>query len=225
MLEKRKYINNQNKMQMIAGHSNTMEALYGAIKNKFDIIELDIQLTKDNEVIIHDDIFIQNKLIRQMKLNEIQLLDSDIVTLQHLFENIDIANLNIYLNIKGNDFICVYVHRILQKINRNENILIGSFNLKLLEKLYEMDATYNLGVITENVLPDNILQYYIDVLNIAFVSFHWTALNHLSINFLHQKKVLVFTYTCKNDIIKNFTNEYYIDGIISDYNFRQKSLK
>ena len=198
---------------------NTIEAFYAAIENNFDIIELDIQLTKDNYIIIYHDINIDDKLVCNMSLELIKCIDSDIITLECFFANIDLDKVSVYLDVKGSDFICIYLHNILKSINRNDKILIGSFNLRFLERLYEQDITYNLGIITENVLPDEIYKHYISTINIAFVSFHWTVLNNRTIRYLHLNNVLVYSYTCKNDNIKGFIMEYDIDGIVSNYIF------
>ena len=198
---------------------NTMEAFNAAIENNFDIIELDIQLTKDNRIIIYHDININDKFVRNLNLDEIQKFDSDIMTLEYFFSNININKINVYLDVKGSDFICVYLHNILKNIKRNDKILIGSFNLKLLERLYQQDNTYNLGIITENVLPEEIYKHYIATINIAFVSFHWTVLDNKTLRYLHMNNVLAYSYTCKNDNIKKFIMEYDIDGIVSNYKF------
>ena len=47
---------------------NTMEGLKSAVSKKFDIIEIDVTLTKDNYVIIYHDTFIEDKLIKDMKV-------------------------------------------------------------------------------------------------------------------------------------------------------------
>lgn len=198
---------------------NTMEAFHSAIEHNFDMIELDIQLTRDNQVIIYHDTFIGDKLIRNMNVDEVQALDNDIVTLKYFFSNIDLDKVCVYLDIKGSDFICIYLHQILKDIMNRNKILIGCFNLKLLERLYELDSTYNLGIITENVFPNEIINHYINRINLAFVSFHWTVLNHQAIRFLQMKGILVFTYTCKNQDIKSFIEEYNVDGIVTNYKF------
>lgn len=198
---------------------NTLAAFQSAIDKKFHIIELDIQLTLDNNIIVYHDTFIQDKLIRNITLSEVQKYDGDIITLNDFFKKIDIDKINIYLDIKGTDFICIYLHKILKDIPQKDKILIGSFNFKLLERLSELDQNYNLGLITENVFDNNILQYYIHKINIAFVSFHWSVLNHQSIHFLHENNTLVFTYTCKHKNIQSFIKDYDVDGIVSNYKF------
>ena len=147
---------------------NTLPAFQSAIDKKFHIIELDIQLTLDNNIIVYHDTFIQDKLIRNITLSEVQKFDGDIITLNDFFQKIDINKINIYLDIKGTDFICIYLHKILKDIPQKDKILIGSFNFKLLERLSELDQNYNLGLITENVFDNNILLKLI-LLLLAFI--------------------------------------------------------
>ena len=68
---------------------NTIESFEQAIIHKFDMIELDIQLTKDNNVIVYHDTFINDKLICKLNLEEVQAMDPDIITLSDFFNNID----------------------------------------------------------------------------------------------------------------------------------------
>ena len=198
---------------------NSLPGFLSAIEKKFDMIELDIQLTLDNNVIIYHDTFINDKLVKKMNLNEILAIDSDIITLNEFFDKIDLNKIGVYLDIKGCEYVCIYIHKIIKNIGKKDRILIGSFNTLILEKMYNLDHEYNLGLITENALDDIVLNYYIRKLNIAFVSFHWSILNHQSIQYLHSRNVLSFTYTCKNDNIKSFMKEYDLDGIVSNYKF------
>jgi glycerophosphoryl diester phosphodiesterase len=199
---------------------NTIDGFKSAIEKKFDIIELDITLTKDNYIIIYHDTFIDDRLIKNMNLKEVKEKDKDIILLTEFFDVITTNKTNIYLDVKGDDFICVFLHKILMNLNDLSNIIIGSFNTLILKSLYNLNNNYTLGLITENVLEPEILNYYINSYNIAFVSFHWTVLDHKIIRFLNLKNVLVFSYTCKNDNIKKFMDNYTLDGIITNYKLK-----
>jgi glycerophosphoryl diester phosphodiesterase len=196
---------------------NSMPAFYAAIDYRFDMIELDIQITKDKQIIIFHDTFIYDNLIKNMNLVDIEELDTDIVTLPHFFKNIDLNEISVYLDVKGDDSICKYLHNLLQHVSNKEKIIIGSFNLLILEKMFKLNENYNLGIITENLMNNEVLRYYIKKLNIVFVSVHWSILNCEMIKFLHMKNVLVFSYTCKNNNIKKFIEQYDIDGIVTNY--------
>ena len=51
---------------------NTIEAFENAIKNSFDMIELDIQLCKSGEIVIYHDIVINNQYILDITLDELR---------------------------------------------------------------------------------------------------------------------------------------------------------
>ena len=87
---------------------NTMEGLKSAVNKKFDIIEIDVNLTKDNYVIIYHDTFIEDRLIKDMKLEEVKEKDNDIILLTDFFDVIT-NKTNIYLDVKGDEFICVFL--------------------------------------------------------------------------------------------------------------------
>lgn len=197
---------------------NTLESFLSALEYKFDMIELDIQLTKDNKIIVYHDTYINDSLIKDMNYSDIIKLDKDIMSIQHFFEKIDYTKISIYLDIKGDHYISSYLHKFLRNMDISK-ILIGSFNFITLETLYNLNNSYNLGLITENNMNNEILQYYIDKLDIAFVSYHWSVLDNRSINYLQNRNILVFTYTCKDKNIENFINKYRIDGVVSNYKF------
>lgn len=197
---------------------NTLESFLSALEYKFDMIELDIQLTKDNKIIIYHDTYINDQLIKDMNYSDIIKLDKDIISIQDFFEKIDYNKISIYLDIKGDHYICSYLHKFLCNMDISK-ILIGSFNFITLETLYNLNNSYNLGLITENNMNNEILQYYIDKLDIAFISYHWSVLDNRSINYLQNRNILVFTYTCKDKNIEHFIKKYRIDGVVSNYKF------
>ena len=196
---------------------NTIDAFKSAVYHNFDMIELDLVLTKDNEIIVYHDTFIDYNLIRNLNYDQIINIDKDIITVQYLFQSIDYMKTPIYLDLKGDEYICIYLHKFLSTFTNINNIIIGSFNTLCLEKLRTYSEKYNLGLITENVLDDNVLNYYIIKLGLVFVSFHWTVLNHKSLRYLHLKNIRVFSYTCKNENIRQFMSEFDLDGIVTNY--------
>ena len=203
---------------------NSLEAFRAAVNHGFHMIELDIVLTKDNIIIVYHDTFIGNDLIRNLKYKEVLSIDPYILTLEDFFFYINYDKIGIYIDIKGNDeHICIYLHKLLRKLRSTENIILGSFNTLILQRLYDYDIDYKLGLITENVLSPTVLQKYNDMYNLRFVSFHWTALNHIIVKFLKLKNIMVFTYTCKNDSIKSFMEEYVPDGIVTNYKLQNNS--
>lgn len=196
---------------------NTKEAFLKAIEKKFDMIELDIQVSRDGHIFIYHDTAIQSFLLKNLSWKEIKDLDSDILQLQEFFDLIDTTRIKVYLDVKGNDVrICSILYRFLKEKNL-ENIYIASFNINIIRKLNEISSKYNLGIITDNVLPIPLLKQYIDFCSPTFFSLHWQVMTKEILDFLHDKNIIVYTYTCKNDNILSFIKEYNVDGIVTDY--------
>jgi glycerophosphoryl diester phosphodiesterase len=206
------------------GHSdfykdNTVNAFLDAYKNNFDMIELDIVLTKDNQIAVYHDSYINNLLIKDINYTQLKNMDQDIILLTKFFEIIDTNKIKIYLDIKGDHLISKYLHELLKKsnhINLN-NIYLASFNTIVLKKLIQYNPNYQLGLITENVLENKILKQFIQKYKLKFIAFGWTVLNKYNIDFLHKNNVFVYTYTCKNNNNLLFIKKYNIDGIVTNY--------
>ena len=223
------------------GHSdffkdNTINAFLDAYKNNFDMIELDIVLTKDNKIAIYHDTFINELLIKNITYEELRNIDKDIILLETFFKHIDTNKIKVYLDIKADHNISIFLHELLEnnknnkndknnknnKNNKNDiinlnNVYLASFNTLILKELIMLNPNYQLGFITENVFENDILMIYKEKYNLKFVAFHWTSLNNYNIDFLHKNNILIYTYTCKNNNILLFMKEFNIDGIVTNY--------
>lgn len=190
------------------GHSehhkdNTLTSFVSAINNKFDMIELDIQLTKDNVIIIYHDTFINDLLIADTNYKSILAIDPDIMKLT-FFLDVYYSNsyIPICLDIKGTKDIINVLPNIITKYNL-KYIYIGSFNIEIIEGLYNINPTLNYGIITENMFPKDIIDVFISRYNLAFFSFHWSILNPDIVKYIESKNIYVLSYTCKNNFILN----------------------
>ena len=195
---------------------NTRDAFIGACGNNFDMIETDIQLSKDRKLIVYHDTHLKNKLIKDLNFEEIKGTDNDIMLFSDFFHIVDISTIKIYLDVKGpNDGVAGELHKILQTKNC-DNIFIGCFNTLILDELYSFNPAYKLGLITESLYDEAIFSTLVSKWNLKFVAFGWTMLNDRIIDYLHSRSVLVFTYTCHNENEYNFIKEYNLDGIVTD---------
>ena len=215
-----------NKFIQIAhrGHShfykdNTINAFLDAYNNNFDMIELDIVLTKDNQIAVYHDTFINNILIKDINYTYLKNIDNDIILLTKFFEIINTNKIKVYLDIKGDHNISKHLHELLNKCNNINlnNIYLGSFNTIILKELIQLNPNYQLGLITENVYENEILYQFIQKYKLKFIAFDWTTLNNTNIDFLHKNNVFVYTYTCKNNNNLLFMKQYNVDGIISNF--------
>ena len=195
---------------------NTRDAFIGACGNNFDMIETDIQLSKDRKLIVYHDTHLKNKLIKDLNFEEIKGTDNDIMLFSDFFHIVDISTIKIYLDVKGpNDGVAGELHKILQTKNC-DNIYIGCFNTLILDELHSLNPAYKLGLITESLYDEAIFSTLVSKWNLKFVAFGWTMLNERIIDYLHSRSVLVFTYTCHNENEYNFIKEYNLDGIVTD---------
>ena len=215
------------------GHSykdNSLNAFFYAIKEKFDMIELDIQITKDNQIVVFHDTYISktgkssrtnlsstdHDFIIDLTLEEIKEIDSKIISLNEFFENIDPKDNLIYLDIKGSKKIVPFLLSLLEKYDTT-NIYIGAFNILMIEALSKIRPDLNYGIISETMFTSDIIDLITSKYNIKFFCFHWSVLQHDEINYLKNKDILVFSYTNKFDIILKRMMEFNIDGIVSNF--------
>ena len=68
---------------------NTLEAFEQAVKHGFDMIEMDIQLDKNKELVIFHDLHIKDKWVKDMTLDEIQIIHPQILSLEQFFTQFD----------------------------------------------------------------------------------------------------------------------------------------
>ncbi|MAI14527.1 MAG: hypothetical protein CMM15_10945 [Rhodospirillaceae bacterium] len=206
---------------------NSKEAFNGAIQNGFEMIELDIQLSKDGIIFVYHDTFIDKFLLNDLTFQQISNLDKDILSFADFLSLVvKRSNIKIYLDMKGpGDEICQILHDMLQETLEIEyigsHIYIGSFNIKQVKKLRKLSKDYNLGIITENRFPKEMIEWFISSYDLQFFSFHWTVLDDEISEYIHQKNIQIFTYTNKANNILNFMREKkYIDGIVTNYKFQ-----
>ena len=200
------------------GHSdkypdNSTEAFVDAIKKGFDMIELDINICKSKELIIHHDTTINGKCIEDYTINE--LSSFNIITLEYYFNYINKNQIKTYIDVKGNNIVINYL---IDFLNLNSNIdkslvYIASFNINHLDTVKNSNLNCKLGLITCNkfTLNDNKLFTY------DFYAFNWELYDNELYEFLKYKKKKVFIYTCHNITeFKYIQSKYKYDGLISN---------
>lgn len=206
---------------------NSIISIEKAIEYKFDMIEFDIQLTKDNKIILFHDIVIKTQnnfhFVIDLTYEEIKSINPNIILLNDVFMMFykkKIYNFPIYIDIKGTKKI---IPILLQQINRYKkfynlsSLYFTSFNLFILDEIYKYNKNLNLGFISETMYSSDLIYTLIKNYNIKLFCCHWSALQHKEIDFLQKNNILVFTYTntCSNIFqrIKNFN----VNGIVTNY--------
>jgi len=198
---------------------NSIHAFNDAIREGFDMIELDIQLCKTGEIIIYHDITIDNKYIIDLTYNNLQ--QYNIITLTHFFQEIDTNKIKIYLDLKGDNIHLVdSLIGLMLKYNINtQSIYIGSFNFKYLSilKFYKnniADFNYHIGAIIDNIYEKHTFPELFN--NIQFICVDWNMLDKELIIWCKKHNIHVYSYTCKNIETYRHIMNYEIDGIVTD---------
>jgi len=190
---------------------NNLISFQKAFENDFNYIELDIQLNKDNNIVIFHDIYFEDKLISEYTTEETKLLN--IVCLLDFFREFDYKNKNLIFDLKGNDNLCEILIEFLEnhKIKTN-NIIFVSYNVNHLSIL--KNKNLNLGYITSNNYLNNELINFLSDIKYILIDF-----NIISENFINKLKKLnkiIYSFTIHNKYELNIIKKYNIDGIISN---------
>ena len=208
---------------------NTLYAFNNAIKNNFDMIELDVQLCKSNEIIVYHDTFLKynNKFtpLIDITLDEIKKTKPDLITFQEFIEKVDLNDkMKLYIDVKGNTntIIQPLIDLLYDNYSTFRNIIISSFNRKHLEIIEEhnkyltKDCEYyiNKGFITENIYTLSELENLLK--NKEYFITHWTMIDYETVKYCKENNIKIFCYTAKNNNIVDYLKKYNIDGIVSD---------
>jgi glycerophosphoryl diester phosphodiesterase len=208
---------------LLKKRENTLFAFQNAIKNNFDMIELDIHLCKSNDIIIYHDAYLKYKekfrYIKDLTYSEINSINPYIITLPFFFKNIDKNDIKIYLDLKGDNKIINPLLKYLNKsFNDYDNLILSSFNRKSLKEIimYNKTITKNIeiGFITENIYTQFELKFILK--DIDYLIVYWTMLDKETIDFCKKNNKRVFCYTLKDEKELEYIKKFDIDGIISD---------
>lgn len=148
---------------------NTLEAFELAIHQNADGIELDIQLTKDGELVVaHDEKidrvtdgtgWIKNytlKELKQFRINRThpEFTNACIPTLKEVYELMQPTNLTVNVELKTS--ICFYpgieekALKLAKDMQMEERIIYSSFNHYTLKTLKELDSSVRTGLLYED---------------------------------------------------------------------------
>lgn len=148
---------------------NTLEAFELAIHQNADGIELDIQLTKDGELVVaHDEKidrvtgktgWIKNytlKELKQFRFNRThpEFTNACIPTLKEVYELMQPTNLTVNVELKTS--ICFYpgieekALKLAKDMQMEERIIYSSFNHYTLKTLKELDSSVRTGLLYED---------------------------------------------------------------------------
>ena len=204
---------------------NTMAAFELALSHQADGIELDVMLSKDDQVVvIHDDTVDRTTdgcgRVRDMTLDELKSLDAGdgqkIPTLIDVFEQLgDKCLLNIELKNYTTIFdrLPIAVAHIVRTYHLEDSVIISSFNPFNLPRFRRRLGDVDLGLIT---LPDKASHWIWRLFRYDALHPHFTDVDQILVSALHaqNRQVNVWTVDEPEEILR--LADLNVDSIITN---------
>jgi len=213
---------------------NTISAFLKAVESGADIIELDVQLSKDLQlIVIHDETIKRftgiDKKVKWLEFDYLKELDfgswfsSDfkgekIPLLQTVFETIG-SKMKYNIEIKkGEEFYSGITESVIALVNRFnllKDVWISSFDLKTIKKLRELNKEITAGIIFDK----NEWNYYLRTaqkLNCQFIVPEKGLISEINVAKAHDMGLSVYPYASdsEEEILKLI--QMRVDGIITN---------
>ncbi len=190
-------------------NDNSMEAIREAITHDYDGIEFDVQLSKDYELVLFHDLYVNNRFIKDMLLSELNKIG--IISLRNLYDNVDLSSINLLIDIKGNDKQIIEQLKYFYRNRNYNNIYFCSFNRNI---VLNLPSEFKKGFTFENIFHKSEIESL--TRGFSCVVIHWTCLSNDIINFCKQKDIKTFTYTHKEESELEYMKNFDVDYIITN---------
>lgn len=152
---------------------NTIEAFDLALRQGADVLETDLQITKDSQIVLFHDRTLKrltglDQKIKDLTLKEIKQLKietnvlqkgvqvpvrSEIITLEEAFIYFPATRMNLEIKDTQSDIILTELYRLIRKYNRQDSVLVSSADSDLNEQFRKLSShTVATGAGTGDVL-------------------------------------------------------------------------
>ncbi|MBI5042800.1 MAG: glycerophosphodiester phosphodiesterase [Nitrospirae bacterium] len=203
---------------------NTLSAFRLAIKQRADMIELDVHQTRDSHIIVlHDEYLktgiLKKRLIKDMTLKEIREINKNIPTLKDVLKLIK-GKIKLNIEIKHGSGYYPDIERNVYKLLKKErmllNTIISSFDIDCLKKLRKISDDITIGFLYNKMDWKKALKEAIDL---KAYSFHASnkILSKEIVDKVHKKGMRLFVYTINDGNEMRRVIELGVDGIFTDF--------
>jgi len=192
---------------------NTLDAFRCAIDSGVDMIELDIQPSKDMEIVVFHDLNCERLtpikgLICDKKYEELKKYN--IPSLRDVLELVN-NNIKLYIEFKGvynEDFL----NKVINLLDKYEkDIYLASFNYNYFLKLLNYKKRYKIGYITCNNY-----KFINRIREANFISLYHELVDSDTVKYFKNMGLMVYVYTINRKSLLLNVTRYNVDGIISD---------
>ncbi len=226
---------------------NTIAAFDRAIELKADFIEIDVQMTKDGELVIIHDVTVDRTTngkgkVKDFTYEEIALLDAGswyserfagerIPKLSTIIENYQ-GKIGILIELKKPSLYPGMTEQLANMLNipqiveiKNHPIIVQSFNHQEIKKFHTLLPTIPKGIIISDT--SRISKKKIQELNeyISFVCINKNSVNKNFLKFAKQMNWQVFTWTVSTNEMDKYTKRFNVDGIVTNHPNKHSQLK
>lgn len=197
---------------------NNLISFQEAINHSFDMIELDLQLSKDQQIIIHHDPYFEGVSLDKLTCHQIR--QKGVLTLEELFNHLDYHQIKLNLELKGHDsqLPVLLIDFFKEYQIDTQEIYLSSFNCQFISHLIELRQQYQcrfqIGLISCNHYSPKIRSQLLS--NIDFFVLDYEFLNQETIDYCHQHQLLVFVFTNIDKFSYQYICNYHVDGVISN---------
>lgn len=217
---------------------NTISSIRSAIDKGVDVVEIDVQITKDGVVVLHHDTDLMRMAgvpyrVSDLTYEELAKLDigkrfdpqfagEKIPTLQAVFDHIEHDHeVRLLIEIKPHPLYANIVNQVLELIERynyEDRVLIQSFDNAVAQRVRSVNPDVKVG---------QILFLKAGNLAVLDVDFYSISINLLSKSFVrdaHKLHRQVWVWTVNSERDMKEVLKYDIDAIITDYPERLQNL-
>lgn len=212
---------------------NTIDSIRLASQLNLDVIEIDIQFTKDGiPVLFHDETMkrlaglttriqectfldlkqldLRQKFNGKHKMAKICSLEECLEAVQQkTFLNIEIKNFQ-----KVSEFNLNHLDSIISKFDIHQNITISCFDIELLKSIKKLNKKLNVSLLHQSSWNMQDLTQYVDLLKPISIHTNQQNLNHIQINNSH---IPIFVYTVNDKKTLQNVIENGASGIFTDF--------
>ncbi|MCK8816858.1 glycerophosphodiester phosphodiesterase [Natroniella sulfidigena] len=213
---------------------NTEVAFKKAIKANLDMVEIDVQLSKDNQLIVFHDYDLRRiagikKKVSDLKLKELKKIDigswfseqfaqERILTLAEVIELVKgQLQLNIELKILREDYQLVIkkLVKLLEEKSFSQDVIISSFNHQLIKSLKESNPGLKSAILVAS-LPVNPIRLIEDT-GADGIHPHYLTVTEDLVAVIKEAGYMLNTWTVNQraEIVR--LKELGVDGIMTDY--------
>ena len=214
---------------------NTEASILEGLKRGCDGFEVDVQLTKDDKVVVFHDWslertsdgsgFLKDKTLSELKTLDIGIWFSEefkggkVLTLEELLGIIPKEKLlNIEIKVRHGEInqIEEKVVEILERHARiNSNIIISSFDHRVIKKIKEIKPEIQVGLLITAGLLD--IQDYISNFDLYSVHCGGEFISKINVDELKKNNVKTYAWTVNTAEEAEILDSFGIDGIITNY--------